>query len=108
MSPLERLGLEVSAFQLLGSRTKAATLCALLDAGGVSVGWEALAKARPWREALDPESSRAAVKTRICLLRETLDDVGIGDVVVTHPGRGYALPEPARTRVINRLIEEAA
>lgn len=108
MSPLERLGLEVSAFQLLGSRTKAATLCALLDAGGASVGWEALARARPWRDVMDAASSRTAVKTRICLLRETLDDVGIGDVVVTYPGRGYALPEPARSAVINRLIEEAA
>ncbi len=42
MTPLERLGLEVAAFQLLGSRMQAATLCALLDAGGRTVTVERL------------------------------------------------------------------
>ena len=108
MSPLERLGLEVAAFQLLGSRTKAAVLRTLIEAGGVSIGWEAIARARPWREDLDTESARNAATTRICLLRQTLDDVGISDAIVTHEGRGYALPEPARGQVIARLIEVAA
>ena len=107
MTPLERLGLEVAAFQLLGSRTKAAVLRALIEAGGVSIGWDAIARARPWKEQLDAESSRNAAKARVCLLRETLDDVGIPDAIVTHEGRGYSLPEPARSRVIARLVEVA-
>lgn len=107
MTPLERLGLEVAAFQLLGSRTKAATLCTLIHSGGASVGWEALAKARPWMEDLDQPAARNVVKTRICLLRESLDDVGLGQPIVTHEGRGYSLPEPARSRVIARLVEMA-
>lgn len=108
MTPLEKLGLEVAAFQLLGSRTKAATLCALIDAGGVSLGWEALARARPWQGDLDAAGGRNAVKTRICLLRETLEDVGLGSPIQTHQGHGYSLPEPARSNVIARLVEVAA
>lgn len=101
MTPLEKLG--------LGSRTKAATLCALIHSGGASLGWDALARARPWMEQ-EPETdtARNVVKTRVCLLRETLDDVGITDAIVTNEGRGYSLPEPARTQVINRLVEVAA
>lgn len=108
MTPLERLGLEVAAFNLLGSRTKAATLRALIDAHGVSLGWEALARARPWKDNLDEASSRNVVKTRICLLRESLEDVGLGNPIVTFAGGRYALPEPARGRVIQRLTEVAA
>lgn len=110
MSPLERLGLEVAAFQLLGTRMKEAMLCALLDAGGRTVSAEHLAAARPW---MDHQITDAAnvIKTRICLLRETLDDVGLGGLIVTAAGRGkggYALPEPGRAAVIARLIEVAA
>lgn len=110
MNTLEKLGLEVAAFQLLGSRTKAASLCALIHAGGAAVGWEAIARARPWKESLqlDQDSSRNVVKTRICLLRESLEDVGLGDLIRTHEGHGYALPEPGRSEVIARLVEIAA
>lgn len=108
MSPLERLGLEVAAYQLLGSRTKAAVLRALIEARGVSLPPEAIARARPWKEELDAESSRNVVKTRICLLRETMEDVGLGGLIITHSGCRYALPEPGRSDVIARLMEEAA
>lgn len=108
MTTLEKLGLEVAAFQLLGSRTKAAVLRALIEAGGVSLGWEAIARARAWKETLDEESSRNVVKTRICLLRETLDDVGLGGLIQTFEGGRYALPEPGRSQVIARLVEVAA
>jgi len=109
MTPLERLGLEVAAFQLLGTRMKAAMLCALLDAGGRTVNAEHLAAARPWKghELADTGN---VIKTRICLLRETLEDVGLGGVIITAGGRdkgGYALPEPGRSNVMARLLEVA-
>ena len=106
MTRLERLGLEVAAFQLLGSRAKASTLCALIDAAGRPLDCNQIAAARPWmqREATDP---RNVVKTRICLLRESLDDVGITDAIETVDGPAYALRDAARARVIERLIEVA-
>lgn len=108
MSPLERLGLEVAAFQLLGSRMKSATLCALIHAKGRPLESETLANARQWivREyGADPKN---VVKTRICLLRESLEDVGLPNVVTTHRGGAYALPEPGRTQVIERLLDTVA
>ncbi|RIJ65163.1 hypothetical protein D1604_12655 [Brevundimonas sp. LPMIX5] len=110
MTPLERLGLEVAAFQLLGSRMKAATLCALLDAGGRTVTVEHLAEARPWMDRAITDT-RNVIKTRICLLRETMDDVGLGGLVVTAGDRdraGYAIPEPGRSAILARLVEVAA
>lgn len=107
MNALERLGLEVAAFQLLGTRMKAATLCALLDANGRPVSADHLAAGRPWKGQEITDTGNV-IKTRICLLRETLDDVGLGDPIQTHRGRGYSLPEPDRSRVIERLTEVAA
>lgn len=110
MSPLERLGLEVAAFQLLGSRTKAAMLCALMDANGRVLSVDQLAAARPWMDQ-NVANARNVIKTRICLLRETLDDVGLGSPILTASGRvsgGYSLPEPGRSVVLARLIEVAA
>lgn len=107
MSPLERLGLEVAAFQLLGSRTKAAMLCALLDANGRALSVDQLAWARPWMDQHITDA-RNVIKTRICLLRETLDDVGLGSPIITASGRdkgGYCLPEPGRAAVLARLVE---
>lgn len=109
MSPLERLGLEVAAFQLLGSRTKAAMLCALLDANGRVLSVDQLAAARPWMDA-DVTDARNVIKTRICLLREALQDVGLGAPILTASGRetgGYLLPEPGRSAIFTRLIEVA-
>ena len=108
MTALEKLGLEVAAFQLLGSRTKAAVLRVLIEAGGVSLGWEALARARPWKGEVDQDSARNVVTTRICMLRETLEDVGLGGVIRTHEGCRYSLPEPGRSAVVARLVEVAA
>jgi hypothetical protein len=105
---LERLGLEVAAFQLLGSRMKAATLCALIDASGTPLGCDQIASARPWMSSAELADPRNVVKTRICLLRESLDDVGIEDAIVTYEGGRYALPEPARSEVVLRLFEVAA
>lgn len=107
MSPLERLGLEVAGFNLLGSRGRSALLCALIDSGGVPVSFSTLAEARAWRwveyQSCDPK----CVKVRVCWLRQALEDVGLGGLITTHNGFGYALPEPGRTQIINRLIEEA-
>lgn len=107
MNALERLGLEVAAFQLLGTRTKAASLCALLHASGVPITYESIANARAWMgqsEAVDPGN---VAKTRICLLRESLEDVGLGGLIQTYRGFGYALPEPGRATVLERLMEVA-
>ena len=109
MTPLERLGLEVAAFTLLGSRSQAAALCALLDAEGRYLDWDQIAAARPWRFSGN-EPTEGALKTRISLLRDSLSDVGLDDVVVNagrREGARYAIPEPARSAVIARLVDEA-
>lgn len=108
MTRLERLGIEVAAYQLLGTRTKAATLCALLNATGVAISYAAVANARVWMGQCDAADPGNVAKTRICLLRESLDDVGLEGVIQTHRGFGYALPEPGRSIVMARLIEVAA
>lgn len=108
MSPLERLGCEVVAFNLLGSRSQAAVLLSLLDANGRPVSWDRIARARRWRMEEEGEIARRAVKTRVCLLRESLDDIGLGNLIQTCPGTGYALPEPGRSEILSRLMEEAA
>lgn len=107
MNALERLGLEVAAYQLIGSRTKAAVLCALLHANGRPLSVDRLAAVKPWlhQEITD---ARNVVKSRICLLRETLDDVGLGGSVHTCPNQHYAIPEPGRAKILERLIEVAA
>lgn len=108
MSPLERLGLEVSAYQLLGSRGRSALLLALLDGAGTTVGPEALKNARAWRMPhYEDAAGVKGVQVRVCRLREAMDDVGLGGLIQTTPG-GYALPEPGRSKVIERLIAEAA
>lgn len=110
MTRLERLGLEVSAYTLLGSRAQAATLCALIDAKGALMNWRQLASARPWKMHAE-EASAGVVKTRVCLLRQSLEDVGLGGLVVSggrKEGLSYALPEPGRSVVLDRLIMEAA
>lgn len=110
MTPLERLGLEVAAFTLLGSRSQAAALCALLDAEGRYLDWDQIAAARPWRFS-GSEPTEGALKTRISLLRSSLADVGLDDVVVSagrREGARYAILEPARSAVIARLVDEAS
>lgn len=108
MSPLERLGLEVAAFQLLGSRGKAVLLCALLDGRGATVTRETLQTARGHRyDGLETPSFNG-LKARICWLREALEDVGIPNAIITTPNTGYAIPEPDRSKVIERLVEIAA
>jgi len=107
---LERLGLEVSAYTLLGSRAQAAMLCALIDAKGALLSWRQLASARPWKMRSD-EGGAQVVKTRVCLLRHSMDDIGLGGLIQTggrKEGVAYCLPEPGRTVVLNRLIAEAA
>lgn len=108
MNRLERLGLEVASYQLLGSRTKAATLCALMDAGGRALSPEQIAEARPCMSGDAPVDARNVVKTRICLLRESLEDVGFPNAIWTVEGVGYAIKESVRARIMDRLIEVAA
>jgi hypothetical protein len=115
LKPLERLGLEVVAFTLLGSRWQAAMLLTLLDANGQICGWRRLAAARAWRNNTeDSDSTRNGTRIRICFLRRSLEDLGLDGVIVTAPrasvidrADGYSLPEPGRSAVLARLIEEA-
>jgi hypothetical protein len=115
MTPLERLGLEVVAFTLLGSRWQAAMLIALLEANGRVLSYRTLASARAWRNnAEDSEASRNGTRIRVCFLRRSLEDLGFWDVIVTAPrpslldkSPGYSLPEPGRSAIMARLIEEA-
>lgn len=113
MSPLERLGLEVVAFTLLGSRGQASMLLALLDAKGRVASWETLSQARKWKMVSDGEASRKSIQVRICHLRESLADIGLEGVIVTAPRGhqkdqtdGYSLPEPGRKLVMDRLLQE--
>lgn len=112
MTPLERLGLEVAAYTLIGSRAQASALCALLDANGRPVGWRHLARARPWRTSADAEEmTTKAMQVRICLLRNAVEDLGHPNAIVTQ-GQGvdlaYSLPEPGRSAIMARMIEEAS
>lgn len=105
MSPLEKLGLEVAAYQLLGSRMKGAMLSAFVLSSGRVLSVDYLTKVKPWlhQELTDP---RNVIKSRVCLLRESLDDVGLGRVIETVPG-GYMLPTERRQAVMDRLNEVA-
>lgn len=105
MSPLERLGVEVAAYQLLGSRTQAAMLCALVNANGRPLSVQALAEVRPWL-GVAVTDARNVIKTRICLLRESMADVGLGGLIQTTDG-GYCLPAANRPPVVERLTEAA-
>lgn len=114
MTPLERLGLEVVAYTLLGSRTQAATLCTLLDADGRTVPADLLGQARGWRAGIEAATD-GTVKVRVCLLRESLDDVGLGGTVETvrshgmhQRADGYRVNSANRARIIERLVAEAA
>lgn len=114
MNALERLGLEVAAFNLLGSRMMASLLLVLLDGNGKQVGFQTMADARQWRRRENDQPSIAGLRTRICVLRGALADLGfpnviktIGNETVLCPATGYSLPEPGRSLVLARLIEEA-
>lgn len=108
MSPLERLGLEVVAFTLIGRRMEASVLLVLIDADGSLCSHSKLGTARRWRMIEDVETNRGAIKTRICLLRQCLDDLGFPNAIETDPeGNGYTLPKPMREMILTRLIEEA-
>jgi hypothetical protein len=114
MNALERLGLEVVAFNLLGSRMMASLLLVLLDGNGRQVGFQTLADARQWRRRENDVPTVAGLRTRICVLRGALRDLGLPDVIKTcgHetvlcPATGYSLPEPGRSAVMARLIAEA-
>lgn len=108
MKALERLGLEVVAYTLIGSRTSASVLMTLLDGGGASVSWSAISVSKPWRMSRDLVDSANVAKTRICLLRERMDDLGLGGAITTVGGFGYAIHEPFRGQIIDRLLEEAS
>lgn len=107
MSPLEKLGLEVAAYQLLGSRMQASILCALLLAEGRILSPDQLADVRPWmqRELTDTAN---VIKVHICRLRDGLDDLGLGNAIYNARKEGYAIHATDRERVIARLVEAAS
>ena len=112
VTPLERLGLEVAARSLLGGRGHAALLYGLIAADGRPVPHDGLTKARS-KNCSYGEPGSSGGKVRISRLRSALAEVGLPGVIITvrhgrrYPAEGYSLPEPGRTAVIARLIEEA-
>lgn len=107
MNPLERLGLEVVAYTILGKRYLASFLLVLLDHNGSVASYEALQKARRWKMVDDDTLTRKAIQVRICLLRQALEDLGFPGVIKTED-EGYSIPRPAKQRILSRLIEEAS
>lgn len=108
MTALEKLGLEVAAYTLLGSRGRSSLLMALIDGGGAAVSYDTLRNARAWRmPEYEDSAGNKGVQVRMVRLREALEDVGLGGLIVTQP-EGYALPEPGRSAVLDRLIAEAS
>lgn len=112
MTPLEWLGLEVAAEKLLsGNRGLGRMLVDLISADGEAVGRGRLMYNRVRHD--DRPLSITAVRVRICILRAALKDVGLPNVIKSaphagaEPSLGYSLPEPGRSAVIARLIEEA-
>ena len=107
MTALDRLGLEVAAFILLGSRGRASLLMALIEGRGTTVCAETLKNARAWKMPHFEDCGPDGVRVRISRLREAMEDVGLPDLIETRGGNAYALPEPGRSAVIDRLIAEA-
>ena len=108
MTALERLGLEVAAYTLLGSRGRSSLLMALIEGGGAAVSHDSLRSARAWRMPhYEDTSGNNGLKVRVSRLREAMEDVGLGGLIVTQP-EGYALPEPGRSAVLSRLVAEAS
>ena len=110
MNALERLGLLCAAERLLGHRGCGAVLFALIEADGKPISHLQSAKTVSRRQ---PENQTRAngtnsFRTRICWTRDALRDVGLDTSIETVWGEGYALPNPARSRVIERLIKEAS
>lgn len=107
MTPLEKLGLEVAAYQLLGSRMQASILCALLLAGGRVLSPQQLADVHPWkRRELTYDSS--VIRVHIHRLRKRLEDLGLGRAIYNARLEGYAIHPSDRERVMARLVEEAS
>jgi DNA-binding response OmpR family regulator len=105
LSKLERLGLEVAAERLLcGNRGLGRMLAEMLAANGRPVSVDRLVQARVSEHA---QGGARSVSVRICHLRSHLNDVGLADVIETHRGLGYAIPEPDRERVLQALLEAA-
>lgn len=54
---------------------------------------------------IDDQSARNVVKTRICLLRESLEDIGLMIHIDAIPGYGYHLDGGQRECAIHFLAE---
>ncbi len=109
MNALERLGLLCAAERLLGHRGCGAVLFALIEADGKPINHLQSAKTVS-RRPPDTDSGASGAnsfRTRICWTRDALRDVGLDTSIETVWGEGYALPDPARSKVIERLIAEA-
>lgn len=111
MNNLERLGLEAVAYQLLGSRMQAAMLLALLNGGGRFIHWTNLGASNGYYYTGRAATTANAVAVRVCLLRQSLEDVGLAGSIESAPrgeGPAYAIPEPMRSQIMDRLAKEAA
>lgn len=107
MTRMELHAYESAAHGLFrGRRSLAGTLILLLKAGGAAIPVTAIAEVRRWRTSDERSNHDRYAKVMVCLLRQAMWDVGMfGSDIVTH-GKAYALPEPGRSRVIERLRQE--
>lgn len=78
-------------------------LCAFLQGEGRTLSVEFLSTIKPWanQEITNPSN---VIKTRICYLRESLQDVGIRNPIRTVPG-GYVMPSHLKPPIMERLLE---
>lgn len=105
MNALEKKGLLYVAESLLEHRGCAAILCALIHADGRVVSHanaSTLSKKSPGFTV----NRKRSFAARICWTRAALRDVGLGEPIKTVGNEGYALPEPGRSKVLKRLLDE--
>lgn len=105
MSPLEKMGLEKAASNLLERGGSAKLLITLLDARGAVVSYERLSKSRSKDSDKWDDVDEKTVSVRVCWLRQALEDIGHEDVIKNHRNRGYSLPEPGRSAIIEQIME---
>lgn len=104
MTPQERDLTEAAANRMLGNRTHAAVLTALLEANGRILSASQVALVPPTKGYFSKDTDLMG-KVRICLLRKFLDRVGFVATVEHVHKTGYHIPLDSRARIMARLSE---
>jgi len=106
MTPLEWAGMEVVTSRILEMRWQSEILLTLLRANGRTLSVDHLGENYHNRGRMN-KIAPASIRVAICNLREGLSDIGLEGVIETDGHKGYRVNPDDRTKVINRLIEEA-